>query len=185
MKTLNAPVSCGPIFFQQSFAKQAGNPVSGSSDQNFTTIIKTAVDAGTGDVATVTAVYVLETMTAFAELKQSLTTTTTHSSGSAIETMVAVIAPGGVVWVLSELIGDAVLEEVVVHSSPEVENSPEDTSCPAPKLACSDPACSGFRDMCTMESSTGCVCENKQCPSEGLNCMNCAGQHGEPIHPLA
>lgn len=63
----------------------------------------TTVTASQSD-KTATGTYALETITSLTNLRQSMTTTVTTSptsSGSAVETAVAVVLAGGVIWILA------------------------------------------------------------------------------------
>lgn len=102
-------------------------------------------------------------------LREKLTTTlaitTTASDGNpSSETDTAVIMAGGVFWNLidSDGIQNHQADIFVLEPPTEAAGHSDDTSCPSPKLHCSDSACVGLGNMCTTNGTAGwCACDNQ------------------------
>jgi hypothetical protein len=143
-----------------------GNPTSVTAPLE--TAIVTAAPSGAS--GTVTGTYALATLTAFSNLRQSITTTVTVSPtqpGEPAATAAVVIFAGGVAWYLAGVVGG----EAAVLSGPpnEAGGHPDDTSCPNPKSKCKD--CGGNNGVCVSPNG-GCACDNMEetCPEEKPKC---------------
>ncbi|KAI9682232.1 MAG: hypothetical protein M1817_000286 [Caeruleum heppii] len=138
----------------------------------------------TQDGQTVVGTFALETLPAYADLRQSITTTllstsTATDGATVVETAAAVVMAGGVAWILAGYVGDAAIAEAVLEAPKEAgEDHQDDKSCPTPQKACSD--CGGKEGMCTTGDATGCVCEEKGCPESPPPCDEaCAAKDGK------
>lgn len=126
--------------------------------------------APTDASTTVTGTYALATLTAFTNLRQSITTTVTMSptqSDQPAATAAVVIFAGGVAWYLASVIGEA----AILNGPPdEAGGHPDDARCPTPKTKCAD--CGGANGICTSPNG-GCACDDspqETCPQEKPAC---------------
>lgn len=153
-------------------ANGEGDKNSGNTTPSLTTVTTNSV------VAT----FALETISSYASLRQSITTTftvtTTASDGkTGLETAAAVIAAGGVAFFLAGVAGDlASAEEVLEAPSPPEDGHEDDPKCPGTKTKCSD--CAGTGGMCTTGDNVGCACDGNACPPTKPKCSDCDGKDG-------
>ena len=153
----------------------------------------------TKDGKTVTGIYVLETISSLASLRQGITTsmsaTTTASDGTTgLETAAAVVLAGGASWFLAGmasfrilhsylpqnsaelidigLLGDAEAAESALESPDSDPEHEDDSKCPKPKGKCSD--CGGKDEMiCTTGPDANCACEEgPSCGDKKLDCSD-------------
>lgn len=142
----------------------------------------TVITATLAEGTPITGTFVLQTISEYTHLRQSVTTTTTTTDTEGIATAIPiVIAPGGLAWFLWGFRGITGAAEALINATPEIKDHPEDQSCPEHKDNCADALCSGVDGMCTAGPNSGCACEDKECPSENRNCFDCAGQDGNSL----
>jgi hypothetical protein len=146
-----------------------GNPATVTISQETSMVI--AVPSGA--TANITGTYALATLTAYSNLRQSISTTVTSSPtqpGQPVVTAAVVIFAGGVAWYLAGVAG-AVGDEAAILTPPdEAGGHPDDSQCPNAKPTCSD--CGGINSICILPSA-GCTCEDSKpetCPQQKPNC---------------
>ncbi|KAK0702522.1 hypothetical protein B0T21DRAFT_431828 [Apiosordaria backusii] len=170
------------------------------NDASMTTLTTKGTLWGTPTDVTLT--YALETLAAYTPLRKhkittlynpfpmtttatSTTTTANVGLGSPAETVVAVIAAGGTIWMLLEgWIGPA--EAIMAELGPGDLEEGDDPACPVDyDHNCADPLCLGqLRGMCTVGDSINCPCI--QCPDKAdLFCdvEECSGVSGQCTKP--
>lgn len=138
----------------------------GNKDGSTATPPLTTVTATPSNGPTVVGTYALESISSYASLKQSITTTvtvTTTSNGqTGVETAAAIVMAGGVAWFLAGFTGDAAAAQGALVPPPTSDGHTDDPGCPSSKSKCSD--CSGSGGMCTTGSNSGCACDDS-CPT--------------------
>jgi hypothetical protein len=147
-----------------------------------TTSVVTATASGQTAVGT----FALQTVPAWAALRESQTVTisetptATGDAGGAVKTAAVVVFAGGVAWFLASYAG-----EVGILQAPKDVGAShkDDGSCPEPRKLCDDLQCLGISElnMCLVSPNMGCACIDKSCPYQKLKCSNtdCQGSNGK------